>query len=184
MAKKSFLVKSVLMSMLTAVTFSFASCSDDDLVDNNPQMPETSQSGGKGSVEPYGLCYYDFEGSDDVAILNADTTEISVKKALAEKLGISTFVNHPLGIWQAEARLPFARKVAAENLVGDMYILKVAPATVAELLGNTCFSSRQTSSLTPGNRFLISRDAAGIACSWPIRNLPCNSRRGPVTTPR
>ncbi len=30
MTKKSFLVKTVLMSMLTAVTFSFASCSDDD----------------------------------------------------------------------------------------------------------------------------------------------------------
>jgi hypothetical protein len=31
-----------------------------------------------------------------VVILDADTTEIAVKKSLADKLGITNFENHPL----------------------------------------------------------------------------------------
>ena len=45
MKKNSFLVKTVLMSMLTAVTFSFASCSqDDDLLTENNSGVETEQA--------------------------------------------------------------------------------------------------------------------------------------------
>lgn len=47
MAKKSFLVKTVLMSMLTAVTFSFASCQDDIL---DPDMaPQTEKAITRGA---------------------------------------------------------------------------------------------------------------------------------------
>lgn len=70
-----------------------------------------------------------------MVILNADTTEISVSKDLADKLGIATFVNHPLGIWHQINQLPYARKATAEKLVGDRYILTVEPATLAELIG-------------------------------------------------
>lgn len=70
-----------------------------------------------------------------MVILNADTTEISVSKDLAGKLGIATFVNHPLGIWHQINQLPYARKATAEKLVGDRYILTVEPATLAELIG-------------------------------------------------
>ena len=47
MAKKSFLVKTVLMSMLTAVTFSFTSCQDDIL---DPDMaPQTEKAMTRGA---------------------------------------------------------------------------------------------------------------------------------------
>jgi len=141
MAKKSFLVKTVLMSMLTAVTFSFASCSDDDLIENSPQSPlaeqqNSSQEGDYSKFEPYGLTFHNFDGDDNaVQILNADATEIAVSKKLADKLGIKTFVNHPLGIWRSKGTCAFARKAYEEQLVGDTYILKVKTATVAELIG-------------------------------------------------
>lgn len=131
------MVKSMLMSIAASVTLSFVACSnDDDLtaegVTNDANMAQT------GNIEdftPYGLCYYDFINNGDVQILNSDTTEISVSKKLADKLGIKTFINHPLGIWQAENRLPFGCKATQESLVNDTYVLKVAPATVAELIG-------------------------------------------------
>ena len=88
-----------------------------------------------GPAEAYGLTYHNFTGKDDVTILKADTTEISVSKALAEKMGIKTFVGHPMGIWDAQNHLPYARKATAEKLVGDRYILSVVPATLAELIG-------------------------------------------------
>ena len=47
MTKKSFLVKTVLMSMLTAVTFSFASCQD-DILETNPMTENNSASQGIG----------------------------------------------------------------------------------------------------------------------------------------
>ena len=141
MRKNIFLVKSVLMSMLTAVTFSFASCSDNEFVDNTPNNPsaeiqDPSQVGDYSKFEPYGLTFHNFDGDDNaVQILNADTTEIAVSKKLADKLGIKSFVNHPLGIWRSKGTCAFARKAYEEQLVGDTYILKVKTATVAELIG-------------------------------------------------
>ncbi|GEM_PF-4932015 len=45
-------------------------------------------------LKPYGLTFHNFVTDNDVQILNSDTTEISVSKDLAEKLGITSFVNH------------------------------------------------------------------------------------------
>ena len=60
MAKKSFLVKTVLMSMLTAVTFSFTSCQDDDFdLDTMPEQPAMTRGlGGYDNVndEDYLAC--------------------------------------------------------------------------------------------------------------------------------
>lgn len=89
MAKKSFLVKTVLMSMLTAVTFSFASCQDDDFdLDTMPEQPTMTRGlGGYDNVndEDYLACnnkftkdnwrqsafiyLYDKQSSDDWGLL-------------------------------------------------------------------------------------------------------------------
>lgn len=122
------------IAFMFAATFavSFTACTDDLMIDNDP-VNNTETRG--ELLEAYGLTYQDFETPADVMILNADTTEISVSKALADKLGITTFVNHPLGIWHQIEQLPYARKATAEQLVGDRYILTVEPATLAELVG-------------------------------------------------
>ncbi len=89
MKKNSILVKQVLMSIVTAgiISFSFAftSCSDDDILENEVVPPEMGQEYDGPLQEPYGLSFYDFETTEDVTILNADTTQISVSKALADK---------------------------------------------------------------------------------------------------
>ena len=123
------------IAFMFAATFavSFTACTDDLMTENNQPGNNTRAQG--ELAEPYGLTYQDFNTPTDVVILNADTTEISVSKDLADKLGISTFVNHPLGIWHQINQLPYARKATAEKLVGDRYILTVEPATLAELIG-------------------------------------------------
>jgi len=123
------------IAFLFAATFavSFTACTDDIMVSND-QPADNAETKGE-LYEAYGLTYQDFNSPTDVVILNADTTEISVSKDLADKLGIATFVNHPLGIWHQIEQLPYARKATAEKLVGDRYILTVEPATLAELIG-------------------------------------------------
>ena len=129
------------MSIVTAGIFSFsfslASCSDDEFTNNvNNTEDGSDKIGNYADFEPYGLTYHNFDGADDVKIMNADTTEIAVKKSLADKLGITNFVNHPLGIWDDPGHLAYGRKALEQQLVGDTYILKVKGVTAAELIGD------------------------------------------------
>ena len=96
------LVKTMFMSILTAGIFGFVftSCNDDELIDNSSASLEAEGSSSNGVIlSPIALNYYDYINSNDVEILNADTTKISVSKALADKLGITSFVDHPTGIY-------------------------------------------------------------------------------------
>lgn len=136
MKKISVLVKKVLMSTLTAgiIAFGFASCTDEiDNPNDNQDIPEGADT---ALLEAYGLTFQNFDNADDVVILNADTTQLSISKAYADKMGIKTFVNHPMGIWHKVEGLPYIRKATSEQLVGDRYIVDVVPATVAEIVGN------------------------------------------------
>ena len=137
MTTKKNLVKQMFMSILTAAIFCFSfvftACSDDEFV-NNPEEG-SNMIGNYANYEPYGLTYHNFDGADDIRILNADTTEIAVKKSLADKLGITNFENHPLGIWDDPSHLAFGRKALEQALVGDTYLIKVKAATAAALIG-------------------------------------------------
>ena len=136
MKTKKNLVKSMFMSILTAGVFAvaFTACSDEIEMGNpyGDQQPQSSEN----LLEAYGLTYQTFINDDDVMILDADTTKLSVSKEYAEKMGISSFVNHPMGIWHSMSQLPYIRKVTSEQLSGDRYILNVVPATLAEVVGN------------------------------------------------
>lgn len=131
------LVKSMFMNILTAGIFAMAltACQDDmeGMESYDTPNPAAAES---GSFEAYGLTYQTFINDDDVIILNADTTQISVSREYAEKLGISSFVNHPLGIWQKQSQLPYIRKAIAEQLVNDRFVVSVVPATLAEVIGD------------------------------------------------
>ena len=139
MTTKKNLVKSMLMSIVTAGIFSFsfslASCSDDELVDNGLGVETAHEQDYNGPLqEPYGLSYYDFLAAEDVTILNADTTQISVSKALADKMGIQSFLGHPMGIWDHPEHRPYLRRATREKLEGDRYILNVIQSSIAEVL--------------------------------------------------
>ena len=128
-------VKPMLMGIVTTVFISFGFCActaNEDNPSTSEQQPQQDYS----AFEAYGLTYHNFDDADDVKILNADTTKIAVKKSLADKLGIKTFVNHPIGIWDAPSHLAFGRKAVEEQLEGDTYILTVTKVTVAELIGD------------------------------------------------
>ena len=137
MTTKKNLAKQVLMSILTAgiFSFSFSSCNDDDvLLDGGLNALETEQDYNGPLQEPYGLSYYDFLAAEDVTILNADTTQISVSKALADKMGIQSFLGHPMGIWDNPEHRAYLRRATKEKLEGDRYILQVIPSSIAEVL--------------------------------------------------
>lgn len=137
MKRFSVLVTKVLMSTLTAgiFVFGFSSCTDDnDTLGGNGQQP--IPPGAKTEMmEAYGLTFHNFIHDDDVTILNADTTQLSISKAYAEKMGIKSFVNHPMGIWHRPENLPYLRKCTGEMVVGDRIIIDVVNATVAEVVG-------------------------------------------------
>lgn len=139
MTTKKFLVKQVLMSSLTAgiFAFGFSSCADDDFespVNNNAADNAQVASNEDGIRKPYGLVYTDFINSNDVQILNADTTMISVSKAYADKMGITDFVNHPMGIWQSLDERAYLRRATAQRLENGKYILNVVRSGLGEVL--------------------------------------------------
>lgn len=136
MTTKKNLVKQMFMNILTAgiFTFGFTACTDDAL--DGEAAHNISAGADTALLEAYGLSYETFLTADDVIILDADTTQLSVSKAYADQQGITSFVNHPMGIWHSKRQLPYIRKVTAEKLVGDRYILDVVPATLAEVIGD------------------------------------------------
>lgn len=134
---KNFKTFAAMLLVSISSTFTFTSCKDDVIEDNKKTNAVlTRGADGQGAKKTYGLTFKNFVTPTDVRILNADTTEISVNKALAEKLGITTFTGHAMGIWDDMSHLPYARKATAEKLVGDRYILTVVPATFAEIVGD------------------------------------------------
>ena len=157
------------MSIVTAGIFSFSfaltSCSDDvnDLGTPGGEF-ETSAPGDYSQYEPYGLTYHNFDGEDDVQIMYADTTEIAVKKSLADKLGITNFENHPLGIWDSPSHLAYGRKALEQQLVGDTYIIKVGKVTTAELIGD---KAAQLST-----DLYVNEDAQAVATRAADNNIP------------
>ena len=101
MKKNSVLVKLMLMSIITVgAMFNFTACSDDsDLISEGAASGKNMEQAYTGpTLESIGLTFQDFISEDDVRIVDADTTQISVSKALADKLGLSSFVGHPMGI--------------------------------------------------------------------------------------
>ena len=166
MKKISVLVKQVLMSTLTAGMFamSFTACSDDSDLMSEGANQEMERSYNGPSLAPLGLSFQDFITPNDIQILNADTTQISVSKALAEKLGIKSFVGHPMGIWQDMEEDSYMRKAVKEKLVGDRYILNVVPASLAELLNGQ--NVRLSSDL------YVNTDAQAVRSRAASENIP------------
>jgi hypothetical protein len=170
MKKISVMVKQVLMSTLTAGTFAFAmafgftSCTDetDSMSDNNnTQAPEGAKT---ELLEAYGLTFQNFINADDVVILDADTTKLSISKAYADKMGITSFVNHPMGIWQKMGCVPYIRKATGEELVGDRFIVDVVPATVAEVVGDK--------SVNLQTNIYVNNDASAVKTRAAGNNIP------------
>ena len=120
-----------LMSLLMlAIAPVFTSCSSDDDDKSDPNVIKAGENDPLG--EPIGLVYTDFLTETDV-VHNADTTELTISKALADKKGITNFVNHPMGIWDKKEHRAYLRRATEQRLVDDHYVLKVVRSSVAEV---------------------------------------------------
>ena len=122
----------LLSLLMLATPLVFTSCSSDDDDKNDPNVIIAGENDPLGT--PIGLVYTDFLTANDV-IHNADTTELSISKALADKKGITNFVNHPMGIWDDQQHRAYLRRATEQRLVGDRYVLKVVRSTIAEITG-------------------------------------------------
>lgn len=129
------LVNLMLMSIVATVAVSFTACSDDVIDDIKKGDEVVTAKEGEKLQAPVGLVYKDFITPSDVTILNADTTEIAVSKAFADKKGITNFVNRPMGIWDDKNHDSYLRRATEQRLVGDRYILKVKRSSLAEVIG-------------------------------------------------
>ena len=155
MKTKKILVKTMFMNILTAgiFAFTFTACSDDlDSMDNQSMANDGSEEKvSQGELlEPFALLPADFNASSDVMILNADTTKISVSKALADKKGITSFVDHPMGIQEGEHIRPYHVRATKEILQGDRYVLDVVKSGIGEFLVNPATLSTEFYKNTSG----------------------------------
>lgn len=131
-------------------------CSDDD---------DPTEGDGSTAVPPIALTYHHFIAPDDVEILDADTTQIAVSKALADKLGITEFSGRPMAIWQKVNCLPYIRRATAERLEGDRYILTVDnSASLADVLP-------ENTELNFDTRIYVNHEAENVLSSAGGANL-------------
>ena len=123
----------LLSLLMLAIAPVFTSCSsDDDAPEKDPNVIIAGENDPLGA--PIGLVYTDFITPNDV-IHNADTTELTISKAFADKKGITNFVNHPMGIWDDQQHRAYLRRATEQRLVGDHYVLKVVQSTITEITG-------------------------------------------------
>ena len=122
MRKNRFLSLLMMATMLVAAAVFTACSSDDDSPKNDPNVIIAGENDPLG--QPIGLVYTDFLTPNDVTH-NADTTELSISKALADKKVITNFVNRPMGIWDDQQHRSYLRRATEQRLVGDRYVLKV-----------------------------------------------------------
>lgn len=126
-AKQSLLWLLSLLMLVAAPVFT--ACSDDDKGDPNVIIAGENDPLG----EPIGLVYTDFITENDV-IHNADTTVLTISKALADKKGITNFVNRPMGIWDDKEHAAYLRRATEQRLVDDHYVLKVVRSSIGEVM--------------------------------------------------
>ena len=166
MTTKKNLANLMLMSIVAIAAIFFTSCKDDIIDDNKIVDEVVTAKEGEKLQEAIGLVYNDFITPYDVTILNADTTEISVSKALADKMGITNFVNHPMGIWDDKNHDSYLCRATEQRLLSDRYILKVTRSSLAEVLQgrdivlNTGLYYNPEPAMTRGADNGMSREAA------------------------
>ena len=102
--KFNFIKFSIMMAITMVVV---SACEKDDV------LPEPTPE----DLTPFAMTYVDFITPNDVQILSADTTRISVSSAYAKKVGIKYFKDRAVTIWRTIGTAPFIRIItdAQEN---------------------------------------------------------------------
>ena len=153
-----FFLIGLMMSCIVSVSLTACSGSDsDDSLKPAPPAPTpTPEPTEDDDNSIISLTFHNFATPNDVTILNSDTTQISVSKALAEKMGIKKFDNRRLAVWQKVSRLPFYRGIVSAQQSGDRYILNVKPIKIDEFMAGINFKYK--------NEMYYNSNAASTRC--------------------
>lgn len=116
----------------------FASCQKDDNTPiNTPENPEESEV-------YYVLSHDTFLDEDDVEIISADTTSISVSKDYLDQLGYDFKASEenpiPVTIWRTINTAPFVRNIVATEEDGNRVILTTKSGDIGDVFGNADFN--------------------------------------------
>lgn len=126
------LANMMLISIAAVATITISSCSQDDAI-KDEQNTASVPTNNNELLEPVGLACNDFITPTDVTILDADTTQISISKAYADKMGITDF-RRAMGILHDFNERSYLVKGVSQELVGDRYIVNVEPAGLADII--------------------------------------------------
>lgn len=113
--------------MLSALAFLlvFTSCKKEGYSDDKPLQ-----------TEPFAMVYEDFIAPDDVQIISADTTEISVSVEYADKIGVNNFDGRTVTIWRTIGTVPFIRIINSSEVDNDRIILKTVKGELADMFSD------------------------------------------------
>ena len=122
--KFKFIKCSIIMAMAMVV---ISSCSNDDSPVLEPK-PE--------DLNPFAMTHEDFITPNDIQILSADTTRISVSSAYANKKGIKFFKDRAVTIWRTMGTVPFIRIITDAQESNGEIILTTRKGEFSDMFEN------------------------------------------------
>ena len=171
--KFNFIKFSIIMAMAMVV---MSACEKDDV------LPEPTPE----DLTPFAMTYVDFITPNDVQILSADTTRISVSSAYAKKVGIKYFKDRAVTIWRTIGTAPFIRIITdAQENNGEIILTTkrgefcdmftdVEMSLVSDLYVNRDYVASRTSRNASGEvRLMLKRWVSNISR---IERLPSGER--------
>ena len=109
-------------TLLAMAVFALSACTKEDGEDT--RIPDTS---------PFVMTYDDFISPNDVQIVSADTTCITVNKAYADKMGIRDFKDRPVTIWRTIGTIPFVRIIKDAQISNDVITLTTVKGELSDM---------------------------------------------------
>ena len=89
------------------------------------------------NTTPFAMTYNEFITPEDVQIVSADTTCISVSAAYAKKMGITDFKDRAVTIWRTIGTVPFIRIITNAYEDGDKIILTTKRGEFCDMFTDT-----------------------------------------------
>lgn len=117
--------------LIMAFAMAIMSSCEKDLLDV-PDVPDSPIE----RKEPLVMTFHDFIYPDDVMIVSADTTSISVNSTYAEKMGITDFKDRAVTIWRSIGTVPFIRIIKDAKQEDGKIILTTEKGEFCDMFEN------------------------------------------------
>ena len=114
------------------MAFAMAIMSSCDKTPTEPVNPDPQPE----RKAPLVMTFQDFITPDDVQLISSDTTNISVSKAYADKMGITDFNDRAVTIWKSIGTVPFVRIIKDSEVENDKIILTTVKGEFCDMFEN------------------------------------------------